>query len=413
MNIGLFTTLFRTTRVVNTGIGNHLYDLSQALSKEGHNVHVLYFILDREDNDSNYTDGNVHVHPVCFKIPACLRRKENADGRISRVINLLKYIVLHFYEIYKAGTILNSFVNDHSIDIIETSNLDYGDCLWYLMKREPIPVVTRVSTTWKQSFKENRAIITWENRFLSWFERHALKRCKYLVTHTSAHRDDISTQLNIIPDTIKLIPHGINFSRAPLSNKVKRNDNQTHILYLGRFQYRKGIDILLEAIPKVLDELNSVHFILAGNDDNKRFQTMFWNDTTNLKRKHNVTFVEEVTMEERSRLYGNCDIFVAPSRYESFGLVYVEAMSYGKPVIGTNVGGIPEVIEDKVTGLLVNNNDPSDLTNKLIELAQDRRRQLRMGEAGIKRVQKYFTSEIMVKDTLDHYSACLKTQRLC
>ena len=275
MNIGLFTTLFRTQRDVNTGIGNHLYDLSQALAKEGHNVHVLYFILDREENNNDYTEGKVHIHPVSFKIPVCLRNRENAGGIINKTINLIKYIILHFFEIYKAGIILNSFVKEYSIDIIETSNMDYGDCLWYLMKREHVPVVTRVSTTWKQSFKENRKIITLENKFLGWFEHNALKRCKNLVTHTTAHRNEISTQLNIKPDHIKVIPHGINFPRDPLPNNVNRKDNQTHILFLGRFQYRKGIDILLKAIPEVLDKSNSVHFILAGNDNKSDFKKCF------------------------------------------------------------------------------------------------------------------------------------------
>src|SRR5690606_10653103 len=78
-----------------------------------------------------------------------------------------------------------------------------------------------------------------------------------------------------------------------------------------------------------------------------------------------------VSDEELAQLYEECDIFVAPSRYESFGLIFIEAMAHAKPVVGTNVGGIPEIIRNGENGFLFKNEDVKDLTEKIQRLVSD------------------------------------------
>jgi glycosyltransferase involved in cell wall biosynthesis len=108
-----------------------------------------------------------------------------------------------------------------------------------------------------------------------------------------------------------------------------------------------------------------------------------------------------------SAYYRACDLFVAPSLYESCGFIYLEAMSYAKPVIGCAVGGVPEAVEDGVTGLLVKPEDPSALSASIIRLLQDKALRRVMGEAARRRVETRFTQALMAERTEQAYDRLL------
>jgi glycogen(starch) synthase len=99
-----------------------------------------------------------------------------------------------------------------------------------------------------------------------------------------------------------------------------------------------------------------------------------------------VVFHGFVTEERLRHHYQTCDLFVAPSLYESFGLIYHEAMQYGKPVIGCFTGGVPEVVEHGIEGLLVEPDHPSALRQAMEQLMRDDDLRIRMGRAGRERV---------------------------
>jgi glycosyltransferase involved in cell wall biosynthesis len=90
--------------------------------------------------------------------------------------------------------------------------------------------------------------------------------------------------------------------------------------------------------------------------------------------------------EELSAAYGACDVFALPSKGEGFGLVFLEAMSHGKPVIGGAHGGTPEIIEDGISGYLVQHGDVAQLTQRLLHLLSDESCRCRMGERAFQRV---------------------------
>ena len=98
-----------------------------------------------------------------------------------------------------------------------------------------------------------------------------------------------------------------------------------------------------------------------------------------------------------------CDIFVAPSRYESFGLVFLEAMMFGKPVVGCRAGGMTEVVEENVTGLLAEPGDPASLEAALDVLLRDPAMREAMGRAARERYLAHFTREKLTDRTLQFY----------
>jgi glycosyltransferase involved in cell wall biosynthesis/GT2 family glycosyltransferase len=213
--------------------------------------------------------------------------------------------------------------------------------------------------------------------------------------------------------------------KIPLGLPEPRNDaglltssNRLRVLFLGRLERRKGIIPLLRAIPAVLDAIPEVEFLIAGEDGGApggaTYKQWFMREYGNrVKSADRVRFLGRVSEEERYRLYTACDVFCGPSLYESFGLVYIEAMSHGKPVVACKTGGISEVVEDGVTGILVPPEDPDALVDALVHLLRDPSMRTEMGKAAKARYLREFTVDAMARRTLDVYQYVVREWRRC
>jgi glycosyltransferase involved in cell wall biosynthesis len=152
----------------------------------------------------------------------------------------------------------------------------------------------------------------------------------------------------------------------------------------------KGVDHVIQALPAVLSAVPDAYYVVVGDgDDRGRLESL----AVDAKVRDHVLFVGTKVGEELAGYYHACDVFVMPSRSEGFGVVFLEAMSHGKPVLAANSGGAPEVVEDGVTGLLVEYGDVPTLARSLARLLTDREDRQRMGEAGRHRVDAQYTFE--------------------
>jgi len=180
-----------------------------------------------------------------------------------------------------------------------------------------------------------------------------------------------------------VVPLGLAPKATQFTPKVKE---YLEILFVGRLELRKGIDILLNSIPQVLDIDPDVQIRIIGDDslpgpDGRTFKDKFIADYISKAWLENVHFEGRVGEEALLRAYADCDIFVSPSRFESFGLVFLEAMREGKPVIGCMAGGMPEVIANDINGLLVEPGNVNALTRAILQLLQDHQLRAQMGES--------------------------------
>jgi glycosyltransferase involved in cell wall biosynthesis len=116
-----------------------------------------------------------------------------------------------------------------------------------------------------------------------------------------------------------------------------------------------------------------------------------------------VRLLGHVPWRQLPQWYRQASVFVMPSYYETFGISVLEAMAFGLPVVATSAGGLPEVVEDGVTGILVPPGDPRALSEAITGLLRDSRLRRRLGEAGRERVQTEFAVESIVDRTLDLY----------
>jgi len=150
----------------------------------------------------------------------------------------------------------------------------------------------------------------------------------------------------------------------------------------------KNVEKLIRAMPDVLARQPDTTLVIVGpGDDRPRLEGI----SQSLGLGQQIRFMGRVSDAELQSHFAACDLFVLPSTGEGFGIVYLEAMQYGKACIGARAAAVPEVIEDGVTGLLVDPEKPEQLSAGIIRLLQDDALRVQMGEQGRRRLEEKFS----------------------
>lgn len=169
---------------------------------------------------------------------------------------------------------------------------------------------------------------------------------------------------------------------------------------------RKGYEYLIEALHLLRIPFPNIRCLIVGKGD-----TVYLGKLHRLVREKSLdAHVEFVGFQENVyNMLDRFDVFVLPSVMEGFGLVLLEAMALKKPVVATSVGGIPEVVQDGVTGILVSPRDPKPLAEAIQRLLQNPQMRFEMGAAGRARVERCFSREQAVRRVQDLYQAVVST----
>lgn len=218
---------------------------------------------------------------------------------------------------------------------------------------------------------------------------------------SNAARDFVT---RYFPGESVVIPNGIDiarFSAPDLQPLPQFDDGKANILFVGRLDERKGFRHLLRAFPHIQEKFPAVRLIVVGAfDQSDKTPFVRYARTHNLKDIH---FVGRVSPEELPRYYRTATIFCAPSTgSESFGIVLLEAMAAGVPIIASDIPGYRGVLEDEHAGLLIPPNDEQALARAAIELLQSPMPRAQMRERG-KRVAVKYDWDIIARRVLDYY----------
>jgi glycosyltransferase involved in cell wall biosynthesis len=228
-------------------------------------------------------------------------------------------------------------------------------------------------------------------------ERWGLENANCIFASTNAILHDVEAVYGyqIEKNRLSILPFGI---RPPtVGGKGCNNGNgRLRVLFVGRFETRKGIDVLLNIVPELLSTYPDLAIELIGDNsipspNGKPYLSKFLKKNLGAPWLDRLITPGVVSDEDLEQAYSRCDIFVAPSRYESFGLIYVEAMRYGKPCIGCDVGGVSEVVINGETGLLVPPGNSNLLMSAMTKLIVDYNLRQRLGTNGKKRYRDKFT----------------------
>ena len=168
--------------------------------------------------------------------------------------------------------------------------------------------------------------------------------------------------------------------------------NKTVLFSAGRLVKRKGFENVAKAMTEVNKKFPDLHYFIAGDGPEKM------NLLDYSMQSKNITFLGRVSDKERDAWLAACDIFIMPAYkegddFEGFGIVYLEANIAGKPVIGGRSGGVPEAIDDGVSGLLVDPKDNNDIAKAIERLAGDVSLSKKLGRQGHDRALEWFNWE--------------------
>jgi len=208
-----------------------------------------------------------------------------------------------------------------------------------------------------------------------------------LITVSNANKKRL-TKIGLREDLITVIPNGRDISTIKDISTLKQERDKLEITWVGRMVEVKGLQYLIKAMDNIVSGYPNAHLTLIGDGPLKK---KFKRVVKELSIDSNISFIGFINNEDVMQYLESSDIFVLPSISEGFPVVILEAMAVAKPVVASNVGGIPDAVEDGNTGFLVEPKNPEQLTEKISYLIDHPEERKRMGNNGRRMVEEKFT----------------------
>ena len=336
-------------RVVG-GIARVVHDLSHRLIKDGHEVTVVTY---KEGNVQDYEDDKgVKVYRV--------------NNYMINPNNFIDWIMqLNFNLISKATELINK---EGPFDVIHAHDWLVAYAAKTLKDSFKIPVVSTIHAT---ESGRNSGIHDEVQRYINDTEWMLTYESTEVIVNSNFMKSELQRLFGLPFEKINVIPNGVNLN---LYNGVERDynfrrqyaaDNEKIILYVGRLVYEKGIQNLISAMPKVLNNYHDSKLIIAGKGgmiDELR------DEVRRLNIENKVYFTGYLNLTQVTKMYKCADVAVFPSTYEPFGVVALEGMLSGTPVVVSDVGGLNEIVEHRINGMKSYAGNPNSIADSILEL---------------------------------------------
>ena len=336
-------------RVVG-GIARVVHDLSHRLIKDGHDVTVVTY---KEGNVENYeNDGGVKVYRV--------------NNYMINPNNFIDWIMqLNFNLISKATEIINK---EGPFDVIHAHDWLVTYAAKTLKDAFKIPIIATIHAT---ESGRNSGIHDETQRYINDSEWLLTYEATEVIVNSNYMKNELQRLFGLPYEKINVVPNGVNLN---LYNGVERDynfrrqyaaDNEKIILYVGRLVYEKGVQNLIAAMPKILNGYHDSKLIIAGRGgmlDELR------DEVRRLGIDNKVYFTGYLSLDKVTKMYKCADVAVFPSTYEPFGVVALEGMLSGTPVVVSDVGGLNEIVDHRVNGMKSYAGNPNSIADSILEL---------------------------------------------
>ncbi len=268
-------------------------------------------------------------------------------------------------------------------------------------KKRNIPFVL----TYQNDLVKNNPILQFIINNYYFFMGNTTGKIATKIIVSSAYYPTVSPYLKQFANKLSVISPGVAIpffdKTIPTRNLYNRYKNKKIVLFVGQLDKthrHKGLHILMKAMREIITTDTTCHLVVIGKGDMIDEYTSL---ATAVGIHNNIEIITDANNQKLVNYYKLSDVVVLPSinKSEGFGMVLIEANACKKPVIGSRIGGIPYVIQDNKTGLLVNPGDVTDLTKALKKILSNPSLAQKLGENGYKRVLKEFTWDQQVTKT--------------
>lgn len=351
------------------GAGTRIQLISRELIQRGHKVTVLTSFCDRcppISSDEGITiyrqQAATPVHWYWSKLPVI--------GRDALSIRYLE-------QGYHYSRTLNQLHRVNPIDIVEYTE---GGDFWHAWSAS-FSQVSFLSGSRYTFLKESGRPVTRNDWWHRRLELMFISRVDHIIAPSEVMRDLVQRELGTVLSNITVLPNPADLrllERQSEPADMSRNEPPM-IMFAARNDWVKGGDLLLQAVSIVHSAFPNVQFAFFG-----------YAAPSNATTFNKVTFYHFVSKDELLRHYRRATICVVPSRWDNSPNTVYEAMAAGKPVVATRVGGIPEIVKDGETGLLIEPNNSEKLAQSLIYLLSNKQLIQEMGQRGQQWVKRHF-----------------------
>jgi len=372
------------------GIGRNMHHLAVEVAGMGHQVHVLTAGTGHDRVD--FEEG-VWVHRIC------VREHDVPEGQ---------EIPRHLWNFSR--TMLDEareIAARRAIDGVYAPVWDLEGIAFHLS--QAFPLLTCLQTT-MASYLDANEDKRRDSAFMRNFagpvlamEKRVMTESERIHANSNAIIEEIERQYDFRFDRARVdtIPHGLpDWTTLPAEPPAPLEVGGVRLCFIGRMEFRKGADVFLALAERLLQAYPALHIDIVGNDtiplaDGTTLRAQFERRHPALATGGRVVFHGDVPDAQLRGFYQAADLVVAPSRFESFGLVHLEAMMFGKPVIGCAAGGMREVIVDGETGLLARPGDEASLLAAIGRLVDDPALRARLGRAARQRyLERYQNRQV-------------------
>lgn len=377
MKIGVITSAYPEFEDDPHGIFVHR--LMREIRKQGHEVHILAPFA---GGKAKYNLEGISVERFNYFYPKRFQRLAGRAGMIDNVKEgfLVKIQVLSFLFF----NVFYSIRNLRKMDIIHVQwPIPNGLGAIFLRKVYGIPYINTIHGEEVYLSKRYHTLFA-----LKWLVNNSIKT---ITNSTITKESCIEAGL----DKVKLdvIPFGVDTEFfKPI--KIPKDEKLFQILSVGYLIERKGFEYLIKAIKEVIKKHDNVRLLIVGSGP---LENKLKNLIKELALEGTVSILKNVSDNELLKLYNSSDLFILPSvvdsqgNTEGLGVVLLEAMACGLPVIGSNVGGITDIIKDGLTGLLVEEKDFIGISGSIITLIENENLREELSNKGHKLVSTKFS----------------------
>lgn len=358
------------------GVNAHIENLDRELRRLGHTTRIL---------SPGAPDGNIHDDGHVCKIGHAWPIP--ANGSLARLA-LSPFL----------ARAVEGFLEREQFDVLHLHDPLTSMLHLTVLAKKNAPVVGTFHAC-NTSYLGYNLLFRLGRSFFAWFDQHI----DYRIAVSPTARDFIS---HYFAGDYHLIPNGIDFdSFGPhVSPIVAPEADCPTVLFVGRFEEpRKGFRYLLDAMARVQETLGDVRLLVAGPGDQMSFERQ-----VQRRRLRNVQYLGEVPGEMLPAVYASCNVFCAPSTgRESFGIVLLEAMAAGKPVVASNIDGYRSVARDGEDALFVEPRNPLSLADAILTVLGDPEFAARLGCAGRDRARTCSWAQIAGRIVECYEYACM------
>ena len=371
------------------GIARHCLGLSKALAKLGHEVYVI--TLEFPGTPLFEDVDGVKVHRVLIEL-----------GHPNFII--WTFIFNHFME--KKVAELSRSVKFDIIHIHDWLTAEAGISSKHFLNKSLVSTVHSTEVGRSQGLHNPDSFLI---DGIEWWMTYEAKR---VIVCSNSVKWELESHFNLPHDKVTVIPNGVEISNFNLNinrEEVKRRygikPNERIVLFIGRLVPQKGVDTLIKAVPLIVQRHRDAKILIAGDGWSRTYLEEL---AKSMGLGDHVRFLGFISDWELADLMVAADVLVVPSVYEPFGIVALEGMAAGTPVVATNIGGLSEIIEHDKTGVLVYPRNPESIAWGVNRVLSDRKYADWLVRNARKKVLEAYSWEEIAKRTVEVYESASK-----